>query len=130
MTVEEWAMAEEKLSVPYGNVKLKIDGYNAEIVCAPTKSPLKYELVIFIDGKFKIEWSNNDCEIRRRFFCKHKTSLLTAKQKKQLKRERKAIREEIEKQTTSYYYYPFWNSFRSMKSHFIKNNKSIELLDK
>lgn len=130
MTVEEWAIVERKLSVPYGSVKLEIDGYNAEVVCTPTKNPLKYELVVFIDGKFKVEWINNDCEIRRRFCCKHKTSLLTAEQKKKLKRERKAVREEIEKQMTSYYYYPFWNSFGSMKSHFIKNNKSIELLNK
>ena len=128
MTKEEWAKIEDKLSSPFGYVKLKVDGYNV-IVEVRQDKPLHNVLAVFINGEFKPKWCCEDCEERRRFCCKHKKSLLTAQQRKQLKRERKAVREEVEKQLTVYTYYPFWNSFRSMKAHFIKNNKSIELIE-
>jgi hypothetical protein len=86
-------------------------------------------LAVFIDGEFKMKWCLEDCEERRRFCFKHKSSLLTAQQRKKLKSECKAVREEVEMKLTVYTYYPFWNSFRSLKAHFIKNNTSIELAE-
>ncbi|MDE7361520.1 MAG: hypothetical protein K2N38_06250, partial [Oscillospiraceae bacterium] len=47
-----------------------------------------------------------------------------------LKRERKAFREEVKKRMTFEYFLPYWNSFRMMKAHFIKNNTSIEVVKK
>lgn len=44
--------------------------------------------------------------------------------------ERKAFREEVRKRMTYEYFLPYWNSFRMMKAHFIKNNTSIELVRK
>lgn len=128
MTNEDWIKVEKALSIPYGSVKMKIDGYNVTLSCIPEK-PLKYVIAVFIDGTFKIKWAIEDCEIRRRFCFKRKTSLLTTKQKKALKREKKAVREEVEKQTTYYSYYPYFNSFRSLKSQLINNNESIEFLE-
>lgn len=128
MTKEDWVKAEEKLSLPYAQVKFLIDGYNITIATIPEK-PMHYCLAVYIDGVFKTKWCLEDCEERRRFCSVHKKSLLTAEQKKRLKREKKAFREEIENKTTYYTYLPWWNSFRSMKSHFIKNNKSIELAE-
>lgn len=129
MTNEDWKETEAKLSVPFGRVKLNIDDYNVTIATVPTKNPLKYELAVFIDGKFDYAWCTEDCEIRRRFCSMHKKSLLSAKQRNKLKKERKAFREEVEKQMTVYIYYPYWNSFRSLRSHLIRNNTSINLLE-
>lgn len=128
MTSDDWKKVEEKLSYPLSNVKLKIDGYNVTIGHALEK-PLKYCLVVYIDYVFKVEWALNDCDIRRRFCRRRTKSLLTAKEKKALKREKKAFREEIEKKMTCEWYEPYWNSFRSLKSHLIKNNQSIEIVE-
>lgn len=128
MTLEEWKKVETELSSPFGYVKLKIDGYNVTIATRPDK-PLHYALVVYIDGQFKIKWCLEDCEERRRFCFKSKKSLLTAQDKKKLKRESKAVREEVEKRMTIYTYYPIFNSFRTLKSHLIKNNVSIELAE-
>ena len=128
MSNEDWKKAEQALSLPFGSVKMKIDGYNVTFSCIPEK-PLKYVIAVYIDGTFKMKWATEDCEIRRRFCFKSKTSLLTAKQKKALKREKKAIREEVEKQMTFYTYLPYFNSFRSLKSQLIHNNESIELVE-
>lgn len=128
MTVEDWKEVETRLSIPYSSVKLKIDGYDVTIGHAMEK-PLKHCLVIYIDGIFKTKWVLEDCEIRRRFCSKHTKSLLTAKEKKALMRQRKALREQIMKDMTFEWYSPYWSSFRSLKSHLIKNNKSIELVE-
>lgn len=128
MTVEEWKKVETELSSPFGYVKLKIDGYNVTIETLLVK-PLHYKLFVYIDGKFKMKWCIEDCEERRRFCFKSKKSLLTAQDNKKLKRESKAVREEVEKRMTIYTYYPMFNSFRTLKSHLIKNNVSIELAE-
>ena len=125
MTKEEWNEVEMLLSYPYGGkAELLIDGYRITIIVAQEK-PLKYVFVVYIDGKLNGEWILKDCEIRRKFFQKHTKSLLTAQDKKQLSKERKEVREAIIKKSTFYWYSPYWNSFRSLKSHFIKNNKNI-----
>lgn len=128
MTAEEWKKVEKTLSVPYFSVKMTIDGYNISIITVEYK-PLRYCYEIFVDGKFKLKWLTEDCEIRRRFCCRRTKSLLSAKQKKELKRERKKIREYVEKEMTYEWYEPFWTSFRSLKNHLIKNNTSIELVE-
>lgn len=125
MSKEEWDDVEMLLSYPYGGkAELLIDGYRITIIVAQEK-PLKYVFVVYIDGKLNSEWILKDCEIRRKFFQKHTKSLLTAQDKKRLSKERKEVREAIIKKNTYYWYSPYWNSFRSLKSHFIKNNKNI-----
>ena len=88
MTPEDWKNVEDALSSPYGSVNLKIDGYDITIMCVVEK-PLHYCLAVYVDGKIKGEWISQDCEIRRKFYQKHTSSLLDSKQKKRLKREKK-----------------------------------------
>lgn len=126
MTTEVWKCIEEKLSYPLGNVKLIVDGYNVTLECRLDK-PLHYVIAVFIDGKFQMKWAMEDCDIRRRFCSRHTKCSLDQKARNRLKREKKAFREEIKNRFTIEYYLPYWNSFKMMKSHFIKNNTSIEL---
>ncbi len=128
MTKEDWQYVERELADPYGYIKLKIDGYEVTVNVELEKN-LKYVLTVYVGGKMKLEWLVEDCDIRRKFFQKHTKSLLTAKEKKKLSRERKAVREEVQKRMQYDYYLPYWTSFRSMKSHFIKNNTLIELAE-
>lgn len=128
MTPEDWKEVENALASPFNYVKLNVDGYAVTIGHALEK-PLKYCLAVYIDGKFEMEWALNDCDIRRRFYRRRTKSLLTAKDKKALKREKKAFREKVEKKMTCEWYSPYWNTVRSLKSHLTKNNKSIELIE-
>ena len=97
MTPEDWKNVEDALSSPYGRVEFKIDGYDITIMCVVEK-PLHYCLAVYVDGKIKVEWISQDCEIRRKFYQKHTKSLLNSKQKKSLKREKKDFREKILKE--------------------------------
>lgn len=132
MSNDDWKKAEQSLSWSYlswsyGKVEMKIDGYNVTIVVEPLKA-LKNVLVVYVNDKLKCTWLSEDCEERRRFFQKHTKNLLSRKEQKRLAREKKAVREAVGK-TTYEWYSPYWTSFRSLKSHLIKNNKSIELME-
>lgn len=133
MTKEEWAEAESRMSTPLGSVDMKIDGYDVSLRVVRAGN-LKYCIAVYVNGYIKGEWVTKDCDIRRRFFCKHTKSLLSAKEKKQLARERKAVREEVLRlyngRLEYYWYEPYFSSFKTLKSHFTKNNTSIEIIRK
>lgn len=128
MIAAEWQKVENKLSMPYSIVGLNIDGY---IVSISTEkiSNLKYGYMVYVDGKFNYKWALEDTDIRKRFYQKHKKNLISNKELKELKK----IRKSFDKKTANddklvySYYTPYWTSFRSLKLHFIKNNKLIEL---
>lgn len=128
MTEEQWKQAERQLSSLYGKVKMKIDGYEITVVVEPMKG-MKLVLMVYVNGYFRGKWLTEDCDIRRRFYYCSKRSLLNAKAKKRLQREKKAIREEIQKEMEYTTFSPYFGSFRTLKSHFIKNNQSIELCE-
>ena len=129
MTNEDWKYIEDELSNIFGRVDLIIDNYNVTIECRLEKTR-HYVLMVYIDGKFELKWAAEDCDIRRRFCSRHTKCFLDQKQRNRLKRERKAFREEVKKRMTFEYFLPYWNSFRMMKAHFIKNNTSIEVVKK
>ena len=90
---------------------------------------MKLVLMVYVDGYFRGKWLTEDCDIRRRFYYCSKRSLLTAKEKKRLQREKKAIREKIQKEMEYMTFSPYFGSFRTLKSHLVKNNQSIELCE-
>lgn len=129
MTAEEWKICEEYLSGCYGIVHLKADEYNLTLAVVQAKK-LRQEIVIYVDGEFRVEWIINDCEIRRRFCNKHKKLLYSQSEMKKIMKMRKELRERVLERAYYYWYEPCWQSFRSLKSHLIKNNDSIELIEK
>lgn len=133
MTETDWKKVEEKLDYPFGRVKLLIDGYTVDVVPAKEKkNSLKYVLAVYVDGYIKGEWAAKDCEIRRKFYCKHTRSLMSAKDKNspEFKRMKKADRERIIEMSRYDWYEPYFSSVRAFKAHIIKNNDSIELIEK
>lgn len=132
MTKEEWNEAESRLSTIYGIVKMKIDGYDVTISYVK-ESPTKFCLAVYVDGYIKGEWIANDCDIRRRFYRCYEKQLFNSKQKKDMfKGFTKRQRERFERENHNMMYYtvysPYFGSFRTLKAHLIKNNKSIELV--
>ena len=127
MTPEDWKEAESKLSYPFGRAEFLIDGYRVTVMVVEEK-PLKYALAVYVDGKINLEWALNDCEIRRKFYFESKRSLLTAKERKRLNRVKKTVRDALLVKSEYIAYMPYFNSFRSLKSKFVNNNSSIELV--
>lgn len=125
MTEEEWKEVENELLVYGYPVKLKIDGYN--IFLMAIRENMKLSIGLFVDGKFKYEWIHEDCDIRKRFMCPSKHCLFKQKDLNRVTKSKKK-QQEIKANNTYTSYSPYWASFKRLKSHLIKNNKSIELL--
>lgn len=123
MTSEEWKKAEAVLSHPHGTVYFKIDGYDVAARVMP-KKPMQYHIVIYVNGVIDFNWAIEESDIRKRFYCRNKKSLLSQKELKKLSKSR---RQQLKYKYTSYS--PFFNSFRSMKSVFCSNNKTIEITE-
>lgn len=126
MTQAQWNIVEDKLRTLGSGVHLEIDGYHVSFYVVQYK--MKLVIATYVDGYIKGEWIINDCEIRQKFYQCSKRSLLSRKGKEKLKREKKAVREEIMKKFEYQSFSPYWTSFRSLKRHLIQNNTSIELV--
>lgn len=98
---EDWEKVKNLL--PYSRINIKIDNYNVNICCEPYK-PLHFHYMIYIDEHWKMAWLTEDCEIRKRFCQKHQKSMLSASDRKKIKREKKAVREAVEEKMMYYYY--------------------------
>lgn len=133
MTAEDWRIAEEKLMPPYGRVSFEIDEYRVDVVLE-LKSKTTYVYVIYVNGRFKGEWLTKDCEIRRRFYCHSKKNILTPKKREELirkfgKREYNRFVKENPELCYLDLYKPYFGTFKSLKSSFLKNNTDITLID-
>lgn len=126
MTKEEWKHVEEKLNSAFSRVDLLVDGYAITIRKEPCDK-MRLGLTVYVDGTIKGEWVVQDCEIRRKFYYCSERSLLTAKERKKLQKERKAVREAVLARASYQVFSPVFYSFRTLKSHFLKQNTSIEL---
>ena len=133
MTKEDWAKAEKALDNIYGHVRFIIDGYKVSVGYV-RENPTTSRLAVYIDGVFKANWCFEDCEIRRRFCRKIKKQAYTNKERANFIKavgKKNATKFEKEHSNMLYYEYyePYFGSFRTLKSHFIKNNQSIELAE-
>ena len=131
ITNAQWDQIEKKLGSLYNRVTLRCDGYKVSLGLRQI-STYKNAITVYVDGNLKGAWllSKNDSEERRRFFPLYKKSIRTQKE------QRRAIRIFGKNEASDRGYFkqfehtqPYWSSFRSLKRHFIANNKSIELID-
>lgn len=126
MTADDWKNVEEELNRYYA-VKLSIDNYDVTLRIIP--HGMRLDILVYVNGCVEASDILNDTDIRRRFYQMHANSVLTAKDKKLMRGISKAKQKEIEENSKFYWYEPFWQSFRSLKLHLIKNNTSIELVN-
>ena len=124
MTDEQWKQIENALN-SFSRAKLKIDGYDIALATEVYKNKVIY--AVYINGKMKMAHAIKDCEERRKFFNKHTSPLYSTRE---LNKAPEDIREFLKNHNKDFEWYePYWNSFNRMKSHFIKNNESIELVE-
>lgn len=133
MTKEEWQLVKEKLSSVFGRAELKIDGYAVTLEVRRIK-PLKYAIMVFVDGVSKGEWCLGEAEESKRF-CRPVTRALHSPARKRAalkglrsKAEIKRISDLLGLDKTWTYWDLCWPTFEPLKRHLIANNQSIELV--
>ncbi|BFH15196.1 hypothetical protein M5X00_24505 [Paenibacillus alvei] len=125
MTIEDWKTVEKNLRHLHYPVELNCDGYPVTLVLEMV-TPFKNGIAVYIDGNVKGSWIIDDCEERRRFMRPITKQLFTKKQLEDAKKvSKKYYKEAAAQKYTCHDYH--WYSFRSLKNHLIKNNKSIEI---
>lgn len=136
MTKQEWKALEEKLSGAYASQKFEIDGYNITVEKEVFKNRLLY--CIYIDGWCRGMWLDKKNEqfepLRTKFFNEKKIRFCSPSKKTKMlegipKREHKKWIEKFDLDKSTTYYYPYFYSFSTLKNKFIKNNKSIKLIN-
>jgi len=130
ITAQEWKEIEEHLKSFYSTVRLNCDGYDVALRLERIDQ-FKNGILVYVNGELKMKWLGEDCEERRRFLRPVKKSAFSQKQKASLKKMSKRLRQKagLPDPDASYTYYaPYWTSFRTLKSHLIKNNSTIELV--
>lgn len=124
MTPEDWKYVEERLKGLFSPVVLDCDGYRLHLELKRI-SQFKNAICFYVDGFFKVKWVLDDCEERRRFFRPITKRMLPKKASKGI--SKKMVKQfGLDKTYTNYR--GDWTSFRSLKSHLIKNNKEITLI--
>ncbi|WP_041720240.1 hypothetical protein [Alkaliphilus metalliredigens] len=128
MKSEEWKKVEVKLESFYTSVKLDCDGYEVTLKLE-RMGQFKNVIAVYVNGSIKGKWYLEDCEERRRFFKPTTRSMFSQKDKKEAyKKLSKKLLKEMEERFKYTTYQPYWTSFKSLKSHLIKNNNVIELI--
>lgn len=129
MDKADWKYMEEALDKYVRPVSLICDSYKVTFILKRT-SKRQLGIFTYVNGWFRGEWILNDCEERRRFYCRSSTYLHSKEFRKKLKGIRKKTLKGLnfnpDVKTDSYS--PIWNSFRSLKRHLMANNKDIQLV--
>ncbi|AEG60035.1 hypothetical protein [Desulforamulus ruminis] len=125
MTPQDWKEVELSLNSFYKQAVLMCDGYKITLTLGRI-SQFKNGIKVYVNNVLKLKWMIEECEERRRFFRPIKKSLISPKEKAAFKRLSKKAKLDIKTEYT--YYAPYWTSFRALKAHLIKHNKSIELV--
>lgn len=120
MKPNQWDDVKEKLDQT-GYAVLSADGFEVEVKTIADKLKLVYALKIN-NKKQKVTGEIDSQEVRR-FFQPVSQYVYPVKI-----RDSELMRADPELKRVNMYYLPWWHSFKSMKAHFLKHNKHIELI--
>lgn len=129
MTKMQWEAVEKNLMNNYGKEVLICDGYSLQLGLRKI-AEMKLAIAFSVNGKGDyVEWMQTDCEERRRFFRPYTRSVWSRPQLDLFKKlSKKQLQNRgLDPKKTFTTYYPWWTSFKALKSHLIKHNTSIEL---
>lgn len=126
MTKEEWKKVDIALTSVFAPpVNLKIDGYKVSLKLTQ-KSRFQNAILVYVNDEFRGKWLAEDCEIRRRFYCCKKRSVVTEKDYKLYGVRSKKAKQELKDKFSYNEYFSYWTNFEKMTKHFIANNENIE----
>jgi hypothetical protein len=125
----EWKKVETTLRLPWGEARLRVDGFDLTLQVQQVK-PLRYAIVPFVNGYHRGAWLTKKkgeewCEEARRFLPLKKVFLYSRTKLMKTKLPKKTMEEwaSLHIETRGLY----WTSFAALKRHLVANNQSIEL---
>lgn len=135
LTREEWDLVKLALDSQDRPVKLACDGYQVDLMLQRVgKMELGIIVYVYVNGYWKGVWLTQDCEERRRFMCPRTRSVYSVKMRKiasrMTKRQRKDLGFDFDLNAKATGYSPIWKSVGALRRHLIKNNGSIELVNR
>lgn len=133
ITKEQWDKVEKDLQSQWKTVTLKCDGYEVSLSLGQVYK-MKLGILVRVNGWFKGAWLINKdkpAEEARRFLQSRYIYRYGVKDKKLYKQLGKKYMKEhsIDLGARMEFKSFYWSSFAALKRHFIKNNKSIELIE-
>lgn len=132
MTPMRWKELQAKLSHPYGYAKLMVDGYTITLQVERTSTKaMKYEIVLYVNGKIDFKLAREDCDVRRRFWRKTVRRLYSPAKKAEIlkgqtKRFAAMLTKEMGLDKTMDFYVPWFPTFASLKTQLTQNNQDIQ----
>lgn len=129
MSPDDWKKMKEALTHIDYPVEFLCDGFNVTFFLE-RRDVYHNSIIFYVDGFYKGAWLINDCEERRRFFCRAEKSVWGAKKRALLKKLGKSLlaRMVIDPDKKYDTYSSFWTSFGRLKKHLVKNNNDITLI--
>ncbi|SOD42308.1 hypothetical protein [Nitrosovibrio sp. Nv4] len=135
LTKDQWQKIETELSSPYGNVKLRCDGYEITASIQRLK-PLQSCIAVYVDGWIKGEWMNGKDERALKFYCEKKRFLWSVQNRSEAKKKLlnrrlgKFLKDFYKKMVESSFsvWEPYWTSPKAFCRHIRKTCQSIELV--
>lgn len=127
MTKEEWKKIADWWGTGYGSIKMNIDGHEISLYNTIDKKRMIVEVVIYVDGYIKGDYSNAGDEIGDRFWLRVKKPLYSPKE---LKVRAKLWGKRSKEAQQKYFEYnsPYWRFYSSFKRHITAHNTEINLI--
>jgi hypothetical protein len=133
MQQSDWDELKEQMGRPWGAMRLKVDGFDVDLVQVTHPTKKSWSTGVYVDGFVKGIWLDCDHktgepkhEETRRFLRKI-TRPLHTKKDIEFYRELRGKREATRLAAIKFYSYDwFWTSYGSLKKHLEANNTSIE----
>jgi hypothetical protein len=134
-TKEQWKEIEQQLSGPFGEVKLKADGYNLTFQVRGY-SALRQCIAVFVDGVSKGEWWSGEAPEAKKFCRERRVWLYSAKHREEAKIKLKSrrldafLREHYTRVAEKFtaIWAPFWNTPTSLTRHLRKTCADAEIV--
>ncbi|MDU5141087.1 MAG: hypothetical protein E6230_02720 [Paenibacillus dendritiformis] len=128
VTPQVWRDIEITLRDFFHRIKLRCDGYEVTLQLQRI-SVFRNAIAVYINGEMNYSWLLEECEERKRFFSVSSRQYYSTKDIKDFKKiGGKRLEREMKARGKYTTYQPYWSSFRSLKTHFMKNNQNIELV--
>lgn len=129
MTKEEWKKVEDWWGTGFGSVEMSVDGHEISLYNNIDKKKMVVEVVIYVDGYIKGEYSTAGNETGDRFWNRARKPLYSLKELRERaeiwgKRSKEARQQHFE------YNYPYWRSFAAFRKHITAHNTEINLIPK
>lgn len=131
LTKEQMTELAQKLTEPWGHVKLLCDGFKIDLQVQRCKGGMTYRVMTFINGQFKGLWiSSTEEHPEQKFLRKSVRPLYSAAQKAKLEKiyGKRAVAKDEHYQKKYVTYMPDFASGKAAISHLCKVCESIQVV--